>query len=116
MQTFDSNAQSAFTSLDVTPHGIILHGSLIVSERLDPFVEMKELPDGAALTAFKSWIPAGSIRRYVWTWVSPPTADMQVPFWSGVEHEVTEKDRFIFRPKLGEGQQGPEKSAPAVPP
>jgi peroxiredoxin len=69
----------AYTSIDIKPSGIVLHGSLSVSGWPAPHVEFSQIPDeggglvaggvvprGPRYSAFKSWIPGGTIQSYEW--------------------------------------------------
>ncbi len=74
-----------------------------VSPRLDVVVDVAETGAGTALSAFKSWIPAGTVGRYVWTWVTPDAKNPNLP-WTGTQEERSEPHRFIFSlltPTLG---------------
>ena len=116
LQTFDGNASSKFTAVEITPDGLILRGTVALSQRPSVVVEVTETADGKALSAFKSWVPGGTINRFVWTWVSPPEEDaVHVPIWGGVEHEVADPHRFIFPPTSGNGK-GKGKPGPTQPP
>jgi len=70
----------AYTSIDIRPSGIVLHGSLGVREWRAPRAEFQPIPptptgplggspfgdDDPDYTALKSWIPGGTIERYEW--------------------------------------------------
>src|SRR5262249_21944448 len=69
-----------------------IRGEIGSAARLPPVVDIKETDHSTAFTAFESWIPAGRIDRFIWSWVehsSPYTA------W-GVEKTFTDEHRFIF--------------------
>lgn len=60
-------------------------------------MEIEETHQGAAFTAFQSWIPAGRIDRFVWTWVEYSGPDIL----SGVEKSVVDEHRFILPKPAG---------------
>lgn len=75
-----STASLSYTSADISPSGIVLHGSLAVSPWPSPHAEFQQLPQdtgafgaevgglagGPDYSALKSWIPGGTIQRYEW--------------------------------------------------
>ena len=68
VKSFEGSAAAKFTSLEIHPQGVILRGTLTVKPRPPAVVHFTETADGTAFTAFKSWVPAGTVKRYVWTW------------------------------------------------
>jgi peroxiredoxin len=72
----------AYTSFEIKPSGIVLHGSLAVPAWPQPHVEFEHIPansgggigpgdtifHGPDYTALKSWIPGGTIQRYEWSY------------------------------------------------
>lgn len=76
----------AYTSAEIRPSGIVLHGSLgLISRQVQqmPRVEYEQIPQngqgtagihpvggtvahGPEYSAFKSWIPGGTVRQYEW--------------------------------------------------
>lgn len=72
----------AYTSFEIKPSGIVLHGSLAVPAWPQPHVEFEQIPassggpigpgdvifHGPDYTALKSWIPGGTIQRYEWSY------------------------------------------------
>ena len=60
-------------------------------------VDIAETNQATAFTAFESWVPAGSIDRFIWSWVEYPHLNM----WHGVEKSFTDEDRFIFPKPTG---------------
>jgi peroxiredoxin len=92
LRTFDPFANPTFTGIQITPDGVIIRGEIGSAARLPPVVDIKETDHSTAFTAFESWIPAGRIDRFIWSWVehsSPYTV------W-GVEKSFTDEHRFIF--------------------
>lgn len=68
-----------YTSFDITPDGIVLHGSVMVFDWPAPFVEFEQIPSqntspvrpifsGPEYSALKSWIPGGTIQQYEWSY------------------------------------------------
>ena len=70
-----------YSSVEITPSGIILRGNLTVADWPIPHVEFDEIPmdggdrlglggvlvnSGPDYTALKSWIPGGTVARYEW--------------------------------------------------
>ena len=67
----------AYTAATITPDGIVLHGSLSVRAWPPAHVEFEQIPpqprgphdiptSGPEYSAFKSWIPGGTIQSYEW--------------------------------------------------
>jgi len=82
----------AYTGIDITPDGVIVHGEVGSLPRRPPVVVIGETEHGSSFTAFESWIPAGGIDRFVWSWVEYPHFNV----WNGVEKSFTDEHRFIF--------------------
>jgi peroxiredoxin len=65
------NPELAYTSFEIKPSGLILHGSLSVPAWPPIHVEFDAIPGtGAAAhdySTLRSWIPGGEIDEYVWT-------------------------------------------------
>jgi peroxiredoxin len=75
--------QLAYTSVDIQPAGIVLHGTLSVTDWPPTYVEFEQIPAtsngvgevnpgnllayGPDYTALKSWIPGGTITEYDWS-------------------------------------------------
>ncbi|HEY5741372.1 MAG TPA: TlpA disulfide reductase family protein, partial [Terrimicrobiaceae bacterium] len=114
LKPFDGSAKSKYTSVEIQPSGVVLRGTFTASQRPSVVVDVAETPDGKALPAFKSWIPAGTVEKYVWSWVSQDSSKPAVP-WSGTEHEVSSQHRFIFKPQSIAPPPGPEKPPPKAP-
>ena len=90
--SFDPLASVTYTGIDITPDGVIVHGEIGSVPRRPPVVQIGETEMSSAFTAFESWIPAGGIDRFIWSWVeyARPT------IWSGVQKSFTDEHRFIF--------------------
>lgn len=114
LKPFDAAAKSKYTSVEIQPGGVVLRGTFTASQRPLVVVDFAETPDGKALTAFKSWIPAGTVEKYVWSWVSQDRSKPILP-WSGTVHEVSIKHRFLFKPQSSGPPLGPEKPEPKPP-
>ena len=116
LKPFDAQAKSKFTSLEVGPAGLVLHGTLEASQRLPVIVMAADLIlDGKAVSALKSWVPAGTIDKFVWSWVSKDPTKPAGPF-DGTEHEISRTHSFLFQPLTVGGSQGAEKTEPKAPP
>ena len=92
LKTFDAFAAASYTSVEITPNGIVVRGEIGGAPRRTPVVDIAETHQGAAFTAFQSWIPAGCIDRFVWSWVEYSNFSI----WSGVEKSITDEHRFIL--------------------
>ena len=114
LEPFDGSATSKFVSVEIQPAGVVLRGTFTASQRPSVVADFAETPDGKALTAFKSWIPAGTVEKYVWTWVSHDASQPALP-WSGIEHQVSSKHRFIFKPQTSVVSPGAEMPPPRAP-
>ena len=114
LEPFDGSATSKFVSVEIQPAGVVLRGTFTASQRPSVVADFAETPDGKALTAFKSWIPAGTVEKYVWTWVSHDASQPALP-WSGIEHQVSSKHRFLFKPQTSVVSPGAEMPPPRAP-
>jgi peroxiredoxin len=89
----------AYTSVEIKPPGIILHGSLGVTPWPAAHVEYQPIPvkttgvgsgavttfpQGSDYTALKTWIPGGAITQYEWSY-----RGQTQPF-------LTDKNRFVL--------------------
>jgi peroxiredoxin len=92
LSSFDPLASVTYTGIDITPDGVIVHGEIGSVPRRPPVVQIGETENSSAFTAFESWIPAGGIDRFIWSWVEYSRPDI----WSGVEKSFTDEHRFIF--------------------
>ena len=61
-------------------------------------IEVGETHGGAAFTAFRSWIPAGRIDRFVWTWVEYPDTGSIL---QGVEKTSAQEHDFVLPKPAG---------------
>lgn len=97
LQLADSLAGAQYTSVQITPDGIITRGEIFGSGRIAPVIAIDEADRGQAFSAFNSWIPAGDIAQFVWSWVehSSPTV------WSGVLRTSTDRHSFILPKPAG---------------
>ena len=108
IKSFDGSANAKYTALEIGPHGVILRGSLTASQRPDVVVDVAETASGNALTAFKSWVPAGTVNNYAWSWVTKDS-DQLVILGGGTLHVVDTPHRFIFSPPKPLGQLRPRR-------
>ena len=106
LHSFDASASATFRAgsseepgasvsggVAITADGVILRGDIAGASRSAPVVEIAETDQRTAFTAFRSWIPAGRVDRFTWSWVEyPPWAGI----WHGVGKSVTDEHRFIF--------------------
>ncbi len=92
LQSFNPSNQALFSSIDVTTDGVILQGTISTGGRLEAVAEFTANATGDAFTALKSWIPAGTIDRFVWSWVTGP------PWfpWAQQTHTIADEHRFVF--------------------
>jgi peroxiredoxin len=99
LRTFDPFASVSYTAVAVTPDGVIVRGEIGSAARRPPVVKIGETHRGAAFTAFQSWIPAGRIDRFVWSWVehSGPIASI----WKGTQKTLTDEHQFIMPKPAG---------------
>jgi peroxiredoxin len=84
LDAFDHHAASGFrfTSVEVTPDGLILRGELGHAGRTDPIVSYSAVGDGSVYSAFQSWVPGGRIHKFNWSWAEGPVFRSQVKFAS----------------------------------
>jgi peroxiredoxin len=99
LRTFDPSATVSFTAIEVTTAGVIVRGEISSAARRAPVVKVKETHRGTAFTAFESWIPAGRIHRFIWSWVeySDPTTSI----FSGTQKTLTAEHEFILPKPVG---------------
>lgn len=89
----------AYTSIDILTSGIVLHGTLSVSQWPAPYVEFERIPavtggglagdaglfsGGPDYSALKTWIPGGVVQRYEWSTQGQPQ-----PF-------LVDANRFVY--------------------
>ncbi|MGE2691402.1 TlpA family protein disulfide reductase [Mycolicibacterium pulveris] len=98
LRAFDAAASASYTAVDITPQIALVRGEIRSQNRRPPVVAVEETHGGAAFTALNSWVPAGTIERFVWTWVehSHPAS-----IWSGVQKTVADEHRFILATPAG---------------
>jgi peroxiredoxin len=96
LRRFDPFAFATYSAIEITPHGVIVRGDMgsIRWWRRPPVIQVAETHQGAAFTAFQSWIPAGRIDRFIWSWVEQGPADVAVG--SGTVKTFTDEHRFIL--------------------
>ena len=106
LKSFDTAAHAKFTALEVGSDGVLLRGSLSLSSRPAVVVDFRETEGGKALTAFKSWIPAGTVENYAWSWVTRDP-DSLLPWQGGKVQVQNDPHSFIFHPPIlsGPGKQ-----------
>jgi peroxiredoxin len=92
LDTFDPSALVSYTGVEITPDGVIVRGEISSVARRAPVVQIAETNQSSAFTAFESWIPAGRIDRFIWSWVEYSHFNL----WEGVERSFTDEHRFIF--------------------
>jgi peroxiredoxin len=99
LRMFDTGVSVSFTAIEITINGVIVRGEIgSVLARRPPVIEIGETHGGSAFTAFKSWIPAGRINRFVWTWVEYPDFGS---IWQGVEKSLVAEHSFILTKPSG---------------
>jgi peroxiredoxin len=91
LRTFDPVANVSYTGVEITPDGVIVRSEIGSAARRPPVVDIAETHGSMAFTAFQSWIPAGRIDRFIWSWVEHPPYTK----W-GVVNSFTDEHRFIF--------------------
>jgi peroxiredoxin len=92
LKSFDPAASVTYAGIDIAPDGVIVRGEIGSLPRRPPVVNIAETELSSAFTAFGSWIPAGRIDRFIWSWIEYPNLSI----WSGVEKSFTDEHRFIF--------------------
>jgi peroxiredoxin len=94
LRNFSPGARATYFNLQLGPDGIVLGGTIRTSSRVNPVVDFTETAGGAALTAIESWIPAGQIDTYKWSWIptTHPIAWQNTP-------ERLEQEHTFFLPK-----------------
>ena len=97
LRTFDSGAWATYSGVEITTDGVIVRGEITGGTRRAPVVQIGETHQDAAFTALDSWIPAGRIDRFVWTWVEYSGFSVL----SGVQKTAVDEHRFIFPKPAG---------------
>jgi peroxiredoxin len=89
----------AYSSIEIRPSGIVMHGSLAVKNWAAPHAEFEKIPttgggplavsdvfgNGPDYSALKSWIPGGAIQQYEWS-----TPGQTQPF-------LIDQNKFVYR-------------------
>jgi peroxiredoxin len=113
LRTLDSFAAASYTAVEITPDDCVIVrgeiGSITIGwgddiphirvRRRPPVVDIAETHQGAAFTAFRSWIPGGRIDRFIWSWVEH--AGPYYDIWSGTAKSFTDEHRFILPKPAG---------------
>jgi peroxiredoxin len=92
LSSFDPFSSISFASVEIRPECVIVRGEIGGATRRPPMVIVAETERGAAFTAFDSWVPAGQIDRFIWSWVEYPHWNV----FNGIEKSFTDEHRFIF--------------------
>jgi peroxiredoxin len=90
VDTFDQYGGVSYTGVQITVDGVIVRGNITSLPRNAPVVNVGQT--NGSFTAFESWIPAGGIDRFIWSWVEYSNNNI----WSGVQKSFADEDRFIF--------------------
>src|SRR5262249_10621786 len=88
-----------YAGVDVTADGVVIVGDLGTASRIAPAALLEDADQGAAFSAFRSWIPGGQLERMTWSWVEYP-ASAVMP-WSGVVKSVSDLHRFVVPKRAG---------------
>ena len=99
LHTFDAAADASFTAVEITPDGIVVRGDISGAPRRPPVSRIAATMQGSAVTALESWVPAGRIDRFVWTWVEYSSPSI----WSGVQKTLVDEHRFMMPKPVGVG-------------
>lgn len=93
LHAFDDSAEARYKALDTNADGAILRGKITTKLRYQVIVKFTETGDGKGFTALKSWIPAGAIDRFEWSWL-----EKSHPFipWSTQVKAVHDEHRFVL--------------------
>lgn len=94
LRNFDPAAIALFSGLEITPDGVIVRGNIGSRARRAPVIKIAETHGGTAFTAFESWIPAGGIDRFIWSWVEH--SGLHDTAWGGIARTLTDEHRFIL--------------------
>ncbi len=68
LKTMDDNANAWFDTAVFTPDGVIVRGTIALSGRRGPLPGFAITAQNDAFTAYESWIPAGRIDSFAWSW------------------------------------------------
>jgi peroxiredoxin len=99
VRKFDPSATVTFTAVEITPNGVIVRGEIGSAARRAPIVQVGETHQGSAFTAFASWIPAGRINRFVWSWVEHRSPAASI--FSGIQKTFANEHKFIMPKPAG---------------
>src|SRR5262245_50355755 len=102
LESLDPFASVSYLGVEINPDGVIVRGEIGSLPRRPPVVNIAETEHLSAFTAFESWIPAGGIDRFVWSWVEHSHSNV----FGGVERSFTDEHRFIFPKPAGTTQVG----------
>jgi peroxiredoxin len=91
----EESGAAANGAVAVTLDGVIVRGDIVGGARSAPIIDIADTHQGAAFTAFKSWIPGGRITRFVWSWVEHGSTPIEVAL-GGVEKSSADEHNFIF--------------------
>jgi hypothetical protein len=68
LQTIDDSAGAVFDGATFRADGLVLHGSIRLTDRHAPQVSFMKTPAGDGFDAIESWIPGGRVDGFEWTW------------------------------------------------
>jgi peroxiredoxin len=94
LRRFDPGGVVTYATLDISTDGVIVRGELSGTPRSAPVVRVTERDGGATLSAFESWVPGGSVDRFIWTWVEYPAHLPTV--LSGQLGTAVDEQRFLL--------------------
>ena len=99
LRSFDHTASGRFTTLTLSPQGILVGCKIGLGSPPDPVVAYQEDADRRSFDAMRSWVPGGFIDFFTWTWNSglsgifaPATHDYveKTDRWTVTRAETTE--------------------------
>jgi peroxiredoxin len=102
LRTFDTSATASYTGVQISPDGVVVRGDIGGAGRIAPVIHVAETHQRQAFTAFQSWIPGGTIHRFIWSWV-----ELRHPFatpWGGIVKTAVDDHRFILPKPQGIGE------------
>ena len=92
VESFDASISAKLVKADIEPDGVVLRGRVTTQTRAAPVASFRETSDGTGFTALRSWIPAGWIERYYWSWL---VESIMVP-WGQAAQVHSDEHSFIF--------------------
>ena len=97
LRNFDTTSGAHYSAVEITPNGVIVRGDIsgVPWWRRSPVIDIAETHQGAAFTAFKSWIPAGRIDRFIWSWIEQRPG-LHAITGLGTARSFTDEHHFIF--------------------